>query len=278
MICEDDLRRAADAIALADALIIGAGAGMGVDSGLPDFRGTQGFWKAYPPYAKLGMSFSQMANPQWFISDPALAWGFYGHRLNLYRSTVPHRGFELLRNWAGRMKHGSFVFTSNVDGQFQRAGFDEERIVECHGSIHWMQCMQCGVDIYPAGEVKIEVDESTMRAHEPLPACPSCGSHARPNILMFGDWGWKDSRTSEQMELLEGWIGTAVENQNVIIEMGAGTGVPSVRRFSEQIAGSANCKLIRINPREPEVSGNHISLPLGALQALEEIDRLLTVP
>src|SRR4051794_18199581 len=46
------LDRAAQAIAAADALLIGAGAGMGVDSGLPDFRGNQGFWKAYPAYAR----------------------------------------------------------------------------------------------------------------------------------------------------------------------------------------------------------------------------------
>ena len=46
-------RRAAQVIAEADALLIGAGAGMGVDSGLPDFRGAQGFWRAYPPYARL---------------------------------------------------------------------------------------------------------------------------------------------------------------------------------------------------------------------------------
>src|SRR5207247_801039 len=69
----DDLGRAAAAIAGAEALIIGAGAGMGVDSGLPDFRGTEGFWKAYPPFAKLGLNFVQLANPRWFRTDPTLA-------------------------------------------------------------------------------------------------------------------------------------------------------------------------------------------------------------
>src|ERR1051326_3225512 len=77
-------------------LVITAGAGMGVDSGLPDFRGPEGFWKAYPAIAKLGLSFSQMADPSWFETDSALAWAFYGHRLNLYRRTIPHFGFQLL--------------------------------------------------------------------------------------------------------------------------------------------------------------------------------------
>src|SRR5438445_8809587 len=97
MTLERLLDRAAGAIARADALLIGAGAGMGVDSGLPDFRGTEGFWNAYPPFRKLGLSFVDLANPRWFRSDPELAWGFYGHRLNLYRATQPHAGFELLR-------------------------------------------------------------------------------------------------------------------------------------------------------------------------------------
>ena len=110
------VEQAAEAIAAADGMLVGAGAGMGVDSGLPDFRGDQGFWKAYPPYARLGLSFIDMANPQGFADDPELAWGFYGHRLNLYRDTVPHQGFAILQRWAQRMIHGLFVFTSNVDG------------------------------------------------------------------------------------------------------------------------------------------------------------------
>ena len=48
-----DLDRAAEAVASADTLLIGAGAGMGVDSGLPDFRGDKGFWRAYPALRRL---------------------------------------------------------------------------------------------------------------------------------------------------------------------------------------------------------------------------------
>ncbi|MFW5967647.1 MAG: NAD-dependent deacetylase, partial [Persicimonas sp.] len=86
------LEEAADAIDSADAIFVGAGAGMGVDSGLPDFRGKEGFWRAYPPLRDLGINFADMANPAWFERDPELAWGFYGHRLQLYRDTRPHGG------------------------------------------------------------------------------------------------------------------------------------------------------------------------------------------
>jgi len=107
---------AARAIKAAPAIAITAGAGIGVDSGLPDFRGDEGFWRAYPPLKRLGLSFVDMASPRWFFENPRLAWGFYGHRLALYRSTKPHRGFEILKSIATSKQHdgGYIVFTSNV--------------------------------------------------------------------------------------------------------------------------------------------------------------------
>lgn len=90
---EESIEKAAEEIRKADIFVFTAGAGMGVDSGLPDFRGDKGFWNAYPMYERLGLSFVDCANPIHFESDPSFGWGFYGHRLNLYRETTPHKGF-----------------------------------------------------------------------------------------------------------------------------------------------------------------------------------------
>lgn len=272
-----ELRRAAEVLRSAQALLIGAGAGMGVDSGLPDFRGTQGFWRAYPAYARLGLDFASMANPRWFQEDPAFAWGFYGHRLGLYRSTPPHAGFGLLRAWASRMKHGAFVFTSNVDGQFQKAGFPEERITEVHGSIHHAQCLGGCVGITSAAPYSVQVDPDSFRARVPLPTCERCGALLRPNILMFGDWEWNASRSEEQQERLSAWLKAVEPGSLAVVECGAGTAIPSVRRFSEHAAAARRGTLIRINVREPEVPPGGIGLPLKALEALsalsEELER-----
>jgi NAD-dependent SIR2 family protein deacetylase len=100
------IEQAAALIAQADALVIAAGAGIGVDSGLPDFRGNAGFWKAYPALANDGVGFMDIASPSAFHADPRRAWGFYGHRLALYRKTVPHAGFALLRKWGEAMPRG----------------------------------------------------------------------------------------------------------------------------------------------------------------------------
>jgi NAD-dependent SIR2 family protein deacetylase len=134
--------RAAEYIDAADSLVIAAGAGIGVDSGLPDFRGEDGFWKAYPALGRARTSFREIASPDAFQTAPLRAWGFYGHRLKLYRDTIPHLGFELLKRWGESMPRGYFVFTSNVDGQFQKAGFGQTKILECHGSIHQFQCLE----------------------------------------------------------------------------------------------------------------------------------------
>jgi NAD-dependent SIR2 family protein deacetylase len=272
----DDVARAALAISKADALLVSAGAGMGVDSGLPDFRGDHGFWRAYPPYEKLGLRFVELASPRWFREDPPLAWGFYGHRQMLYRDTVPHAGFAVLRRWARAMARGAFVFTSNVDGQFQRAGFTEDELVECHGAIDFRQCMKdCGVGIHPAGDARIDVDPATFRARGALPACAGCGGAARPNVLMFGDGGWDSARTDAQEERLRAWLGRLGGARLVVVECGAGTAVPTVRAFDEEVARALGATLIRINVREPEGPEGTIGVATGARAALQAIDAAL---
>jgi NAD-dependent SIR2 family protein deacetylase len=270
----DNIARAKAVIDRADALLIAAGAGMGVDSGLPDFRGPAGFWRAYPAFEKLGLRFEQIANPRWFHDDPHLAWGFYGHRLNLYRATPPHAGFETLIKWA-KTKGEFFVFTSNVDGHFQQAGFADEPIVECHGSIHHLQCMRPCCDDIRANDATVSVDESTMRAADPLPRCPHCGGLARPNVLMFSDMQWASSRTDGQEDRFREWLDRIGEGGKrlAIVEVGAGTAVPTVRLTCERIAATFDeATLIRINPREPQVPRDGIGLPMGALAALESLD------
>jgi NAD-dependent SIR2 family protein deacetylase len=264
---DDHIRAAARLLQQADGLLITAGAGMGVDSGLPDFRGEHGFWKAYPALGRAGTRFVEIANPAAFRDQAERAWGFYGHRLRLYRDTVPHEGFAILRAMASRVEAGCFVFTSNVDGQFQKAGFEAEAIAECHGSIHHLQCLEaCSDDIWSAREVQPDIDEEQCLMRSELPRCRHCGGLARPNILMFGDGGWLPSRTDEQYMRLRAWIRAV--RRPVVVELGAGTDIPTVRHAGE----SLRSPLIRINPREPRVArGGDVGIALGALEALRRI-------
>lgn len=262
------VRAAARAIEAADAVVVTAGAGLGVDSGLPDFRGDEGFWNAYPPYRRLGRSFVDMANPAAFHNDPGFAWGFYGHRRALYRATTPHAGFEVLADWIADAPLGGFVVTSNVDGHFHEVDIDPDAIWEVHGTLRYDQCLAaCGAPPFAAGP-DVAVDESTMRAIEPLPACPTCGGLARPNVLMFGDGGFDPSITDAQARRFDQFLDAVDGHQLVVVESGAGTGLPTIRRLGEQLAARYGAHLVRVNPREPQGPTGTISLATGAQDAL----------
>ena len=266
------VRRCADAVREADGLLVTAGAGMGVDSGLPDFRGTQGFWRAYPALGRARIAFESIASPAAFEADPRLAWGFYAHRLALYRRTEPHEGFAILMQVGGSMKNGTFVLTSNVDGQFCMAGYSGERVCEIHGSIHHLQCMRaCSDEIWSAADFAPEIDADKCLLRSALPACPRCKGLARPNILMFGDWGWIEARQQKQYAALLAWLRQV--RRPVIVEVGAGTAIPSVRHFGEAARGV----LIRINPTEPGVpKGKGFGLRMGGLEGIRRLREALS--
>ena len=270
------VEQAVEIVEKSTAILIGAGAGMGVDSGLPDFRGNEGFWRAYPPMKKLGLSFYDLANPVWFSQDPERAWGFYGHRRNLYRATVPHHGFEVLRKWIASKSGNGFVFTSNVDGHFQKSGFEPEQVVECHGAINFDQCVQpCCGEIWECDGTDVDVDLSLFRTVGTLPACIHCNEHARPNVLMFGDGTWNDARTGDQTKRYREWLSQNRGAKIAIIELGAGTAVPTVRYQCERISGQFDADLIRINPREAHGT-DVLSVEMGALEALRSMDDLMS--
>lgn len=182
------------------------------------------------------------------------------------------------------MEKGYFVFTSNVDGHFQKAGFPEERVVECHGSINFMQCVdneKC-TEIWPTPvDFQPQVDESVLRLTTALPQGPPDQpvNLARPNIKMFGDNSWVTDRTDVQRKRFDIYIDSIGADPFVVIEIGSGLAVPTVRLQGEMLVSrkGSNGTLIRINPAEPEVdrSEKNISLKLKGLEALEKLDALL---
>lgn len=264
------IKLAAKMIGDANALIIAAGAGMGVDSGLPDFRGRDGFWKAYPALTVANIDFYSIACPYAFHLNIRQAWGFYAHRLQLYRQTIPHAGFDILKRIGESKPDGYTIFTSNVDDQFQKSGFDENLIYECHGSIHYLQCMKpCCNEVWPA-KFTPNIDINTCTFLGALPRCEYCDGYARPNIKMFDDYHWISDRCKRQNMEQKKWLNSA-ENP-VIIEIGAGTDMEIVRHFSHEISRFDGDYIIRINPTDCKArSKEDIGLASGALQSLQAI-------
>ena len=112
--------------------------GMSCDSGLPDFRGSKGFYKMNGQ--EIGMEevdfYDEKLRPR--------AWGYIIKMRQAFLEHAPHDGYGALR----RMLQGtdSFVCTSNIDGYFVRARFSALRLYECHGSLDWLQCSSVGSD------------------------------------------------------------------------------------------------------------------------------------
>jgi NAD-dependent SIR2 family protein deacetylase len=115
-----------------------------------------------------------------------------------------------------------------------------------------------------------EVDEERCLLTSAFPVCPRCQRIARPNILMFGDWGWLSERSDAQERRLQSWLHTV--RRLLVIEVGAGTRIPSARLLGERLSG----QLIRINPTEPQLSpGKGVSVAATALAALCAIEDCL---
>ena len=169
--------RVAELIAKADALLITAGAGMGVDCGLPDFRGKDGFWRAYPALGKLGISFEEMAQPHvvrrpagdgvGVLRPPAAA---------VSRDEAARRVTHAAATGARAMPAGYFVVTSNVDGHFEAAGFRgraDSRAARQHPSVPVHGALQrCDLAGRCAGSADRSRDD---QARGTLPRCPSAG-------------------------------------------------------------------------------------------------------
>ena len=171
-----DLASVAEAralIAAAKRIVVLTGAGISTESGIPDYRGPQGVWTKNPAAEKL-------ATLQNYVSDPEvrkLAW-----QRRLHSETwkaEPNAGHRALVELERQGKL-HLLITQNIDGLHQRAGSSPERIVEIHGTIHEVVCLQCDE------RAPMERALERVRAGEVDPPCRSCGGMLKSATISFG--------------------------------------------------------------------------------------------
>ncbi len=141
------------------------GAGISADSGVPTFRGPGGLWERYKP--------EELATPEAFSRNPVLVWRWYRWRQELIYSAGPNPAHYALAELE-RLGVIKAVVTQNVDGLHQKAG--SRRVVELHGNIWHLRCVDCGNEIVvekPVAEIP--------------PRCPRCGGLMRPGVVWFGE-------------------------------------------------------------------------------------------
>jgi len=250
--------------------VIIAGAGMGVDSGLPDFRGKDGKWGRVE--GETGKSVLDVMNPRLFESDLKYAWKLFGSRIQFYQETIPHSGFSVLKNWIARYHLDYFVLTSNVDGQFQKAGFDEERIREVHGSIHYFQGLYQGKckKVWENERTGIEI---LQRAGDGIfPTCPVTDIPARPNVYMFRDGSYNSARSKSQDKKYRDFLAHQKNSRILVFEIGSGPHVQTLRMKTRELRRDYNAHIVRINPDHASIKPPHIGIATAARKALLEID------
>ena len=274
---------AARAVRGAARLLVVAGAGMSVDSGLPAFRGEGGFYD-------FGGAQIAMTDVDLHPSGGKLevAWAYLSSMLEAFETAAPHAGYALVVDRLLARVADGFVFTSNIDGYFRRAGLDDKRLYESHGSFDLLQCTSYGAEhacratVWPRAPGDARPSRSRRAADGALvadlarvPRCAECGAYARPNIshVTDDDADVCPERKAPARARLEAFLRRAKRGKGlVILEIGAGTSAHSLRVDSELVARRCGGTIVRIDPGgAPVPRGKHVSLPLPGLEALTRL-------
>jgi len=157
----------------AERVVVLTGAGISTDSGIPDFRGPSGVWTKNP-------SAEKAATIEHYLSDPEVRKAAWRNRLRSPAfEAKPNDGHKALVDLERRGKLHALV-TQNVDGLHQKAGSDPEKVVEVHGTMHYVICWDCGE------RAPMERALERVRLGEEDPACRTCGGILKSDTISFG--------------------------------------------------------------------------------------------
>ena len=256
---DEKIETALQMIKEADAVIIGAGAGASAAAGLtysgPRF--TENFAEFIEKYGSEYMPDMYSAGFYPFKTEEA-KWGYWSKHALMNRFYPP--AFELYQELLAVVKDKDyFVLTTNVDHQFAKAGFDEERIFATQGDYGEIQCEKgCHPKVYEAEKLFYQMDEARHDCVIPtdlVPRCPVCGGkmamHLRADQYFVEDEAWHEA-ADRYVEFLESHKGKKL----VFIELGVGFNTPVIIRFpfEKTVYLNQKSKMYRVHPVLPQVT------------------------
>jgi NAD-dependent deacetylase len=153
-------------------ILVITGAGVSAESGIPTFRGKDGYWRNFDP--------AKLATPEAFARDPKLVWEWYRERRERIRSAQPNAAHEAITRLS-RQVDDFLLVTQNVDDLHSRAGIAKEKMVQIHGDIFVTKCSRCDF------KHEHEHDHEHEQEHENAPKCPQCDALMRPGVIWFGE-------------------------------------------------------------------------------------------
>lgn len=168
-------------------VLVLTGAGVSAESGIPTFRGKEGYWtvgsREYHP--------QEMATQAAFSRMPDDVWRWYLYRRAACRKAAPNPAHRALAKLEERLGDEFLLVTQNVDGLHIRAGNSLERTYQIHGNIDFMRCADaCSPQLYviPADAPLPERDAPLPEAVIDILHCPRCGARSRPHVLWFDEY------------------------------------------------------------------------------------------
>ena len=282
----NNLKESKEIIRNCDALLVIAGAGMSVDSGIFTYRGSNGIWNKSIQIGKEFYRYDEISSLKMWKEYPELAWGFKANFYQMMKEGDPHEGYYTLLNYVkNRLNNNYFICTSNIDNYFERAGFEKDKIYEVHGTMKLLQCMdkKCSLRNGP-----IEMEDKLMPKFNKdtfistsMPKCPYCPNILRPNVSMFGDHDFYGKPYEFARKKMENWINENEKKGNklVILEIGCGINPHSLRmKDGKMLSGEWKLpkiknliKTIRLNPDDEQEEDNCIHIKLGAKKGLSQL-------
>ena len=180
---EKQIRAIRDADGLVTVL---TGAGISAESGIPTFRGPEGYWtvgsEVYHP--------QEMATLQMFRQRPEEVWRWYLHRATVCERAAPNDGHRALAELEKKLTKRFLLITQNVDGLHLRAGNSPERTYQIHGNVFFMRCAaECRPDLrpLPASLIGRDKEQPLTASEADRLVCPACGERTRPHVLWFDE-------------------------------------------------------------------------------------------
>ena len=235
-------------IASAERVIIGAGAGLSTAAGLrydgPDFeREFTDFIENYGITDLYSSSFYPFETEEEY-------WACWARHINFIRFREAAPLYRQLHKLVKDKEY--FVITTNVDGQFLKAGFSADRLFEVQGDYAYLQCVKgCHDKLYYNEDLIKKMFAETKNCRIPsslIPRCPVCGEkmtvHVRCDQFFVEDEAWH-SAANRYYDFLE----KSRDKKTVLLELGVGFNTPTIIRFpfERMVNGWKNTSLVRIN-------------------------------
>jgi NAD-dependent deacetylase len=164
-------------------VLVITGAGVSSESGIPTFRGKDGYWRNLDPI--------KLATPEAFARDPELVWQWYRERRQRIRNAQPNAAHEAIAKLAQRANEFLLV-TQNVDDLHKRAGLAKSEMVQIHGDIFLTKCSRCDFNRQSTADSVAAAshgpaNEYQERQENGVPKCTKCGALMRPGVVWFGE-------------------------------------------------------------------------------------------